>query len=275
MSPRHLMAFAALTLIGCAEPAQADNRFIPNPADPSAKVEYFIDQPPGSGPWPTILFLHGNQNGLSTPGGRVYADWGVLRRYAGQGYLSVSVSLPGFGASHGPADFAGPYTQEAVAAVLAELEAEGLAEPGRVLLYGVSLGAVTAGLLAAADPDIDGLVLISGLYDLPAFLDRPQSPGAAAVKAAALRQTGGDPDALRSRSLLAQVASVRAAALILNGAADDRTDPEQALRLAEALNTQGRTAKVVIYADYGHEIPVAVRQKEIDAFIDQNFPVVP
>lgn len=274
MSSRRLVAIAFLAFGGCGTPSQAGSRFIPNPAKASAQVEYFIDQPPGPGPWPMIVFLHGHQNGVSTPGGQVYSDWGVLRRYAAQGYLAVSVSLPGFGASDGPADFAGPDTQAAVAAVIGTLEAEGLGEPGRVLLHGVSLGAMTAGLVAARDPDIDGVVLISGLYDLPAVLDRPRTPGAAAVRAAVLRQTTGDANALRSRSLLLQVRTVRSAALILNGARDDRTDPDQARRLAEAFRAQGLTAKAVIYPDYGHEIPSAVRQAEIDAFIARQLPPI-
>ena len=272
MSLRIVLVLAALVFNGCASPSQAHSRFIPNPADPSERVEYFVDQPEGSGPWPMIVFLHGHQNGISTPGGQVYADWGVLKHYAGQGYLAVSVSLPGFGASGGPADFAGPKTQAAVAAVKGALEAEGLAKPGRVLLQGVSLGAITAGLLAAQDPDIDGLVLISGLYDLPALLDHPRTPGAAGVRTVALSQTGGDPEALRSRSVLFQVGSIRSPALILNGARDDRTDPEQARRFAEALRAQGLTATAVIYEEHGHEIPVAVRQPEIDAFINEVFP---
>lgn len=272
MLPRTLLVLATLAFSGCDSPSQANSRFIPNPADTSARVEYFVDQPEGAGPWPMIVFLHGHQNGVSTPGGQVFSDWGVLKRYADKGYLAVAVSLPGFGASDGPADFAGPRTQRAVAAVMASLDAEGLAKPGRVLLQGVSLGAITAGLLAAQDPEIDGLVLISGLYDLPAVLDRPRTPGAEAVRAVALSQAGADPEELRSRSLLFQAAGIRSASLILNGAKDDRTDPDQARRLAEALRAQGLSAKAVIYEQYGHEIPVAVRQPEIDAFISEVFP---
>ncbi|WP_197272398.1 S9 family peptidase [Brevundimonas sp. AAP58] len=271
MSP-HFFIAVVLFLTACSGPSRANSHLIPHPAKLSASVEYFSRQPAGSGPWPTIVFLHGHQNGVSTLGGQAFADWGVLDRYASQGYLSVAVSLPGYGGSDGPRDFAGPYTQQAVTAVLIKLEADGLAEPDRVLLQGVSLGAVTAGLMAADDPGIDGVVLISGLFDLPAFLNRPATAGASAVRAAAMRQTGGDSDALRSRSLLPQASRVKAAALILNGAKDDRTDPNQARRLAYTLNAHGVAAKAVIYEDYGHEIPVSVRQPEIDAFIDLHFP---
>jgi len=259
-----------MALVACEGPVRADAAFVPHPDSPEKQVEYFAQQPDGSGPWPTIVFLHGHQRGKRL-GGRVFADWGVLDRYAREGYLAVSVSLPGYGASDGPPDSAGPHAQHAVKAVLDKLEAEKRAELGRVLLQGVSLGAVTAALLAAGDPEIDGLILISGLYDLHAFLRQPRTPGALAVKAAVVQQTGGGLEALRSRSILHRVSDIKAAALLLNGAKDDRTDPEQAQRLAQMLAAQGGTAKAVVYEQFGHEIPVTARQAEIDVFIARHF----
>ena len=266
---------AALLLAACGGPTHAERHLTPHPDRRQSEVEYFVERPVGPGPWPTLVFLHGHQTGPSRPGGRVFADWGVLSRYARQQFLAVSVSLPGYGGSDGPADFAGPYTQRAVDAVLTRLEADGLAAPGQVLLQGVSLGAVTAGLMAAADPDIDGVVLISGLYDLPAFLAHPRTSGALGVKLAALQQTGGDVEALRARSLLLRASAIKAPALVLNGAKDDRTDPGQARRLAQAINAAGGTAKAVIYAEYGHEIPIAARQTIIDAFIARHLGAPP
>ena len=94
--------------------------------------------------------------------------------------------MPGYGRSDGPEDFAGPFTQRAVQSVIAKLEAEHQAIPDKILIEGVSLGAVTGALVAAKDHDIAGLVLISGLYDLPQFFAKPKSPGALALKAAVI-----------------------------------------------------------------------------------------
>ena len=81
-------------------------------------------------------------------------------------------------------------------------------------------------------------------------------------------ETGGGTDALRVRSVLYYAQNVKVPALILNGEKDDRTDPTQARRLAAELISHGVQARVTIYPDYGHQIPVEIRDKEIDPFID-------
>ena len=55
--------------------------------------------------------------------------------------------------------------------------------------------------------------------------------------------------------------------MILNGAKDDRTDPEQARQLAAVITANGGQAQVHIYPEFGHEIPFKARDAEINAFI--------
>ncbi|MEA3008594.1 MAG: hypothetical protein QOJ91_286 [Sphingomonadales bacterium] len=262
-----LFPLILVALASCSRGPGTGAETLIHPDAPGARVEYFVRAPKIAGPRPTILFLHGHQPPLARPGGEAFVKWGILDRYAGKGYLAVAVSLPGYGGSSGPEDFAGPFAQHAVEAVIARLEAQHRAAPGKVLIQGVSLGAVTAALVAGRRRDVAGLVLISGLYDLPAFLDPPRSPAARDIEAALIRQTGGGGEALRSRSALLVAGQIKARTLILNGARDDRTDPGQARRLAERLNAGGTYARVHIYPGFGHEIPVAARQAEVDAFI--------
>jgi len=42
----------------------------------------------------------------------------------------------------------------------------------------------------------------------------------------------------------------------LNGAKDDRTDPDQAKRLAEIINAHGGHARAIIEPQYAHNTPV-------------------
>jgi dipeptidyl aminopeptidase/acylaminoacyl peptidase len=264
-----LLSLTIFFLAACSQPTTATPLTIAHPDDPAAKIEYFIEQPDGKGPRPTVVFLHGFQQPAARIGGRAFVNWGVLRRYSNEGYLAVSVSLPGFGGSTGQEDFAGPFAQSAVRAVLDKLVADQKAQPNKIVIQGVSLGAVTGALVGANDNRISGLVLISGLYDFPAYFGGSTSTGASSVKMAIDRQTGGgNREALIARSALRLAGQIKAQTLILNGAKDDRTSPEQAAAFADAINQAGGRAQVHIYPDLGHEIPVSARDGEVHAFID-------
>ena len=113
-----------------------------------------------------------------------------------RGYLAVAISQPGYGGSTGPADFCGPFTQHAVAAVIAKLHADGYVKDNRVLIQGVSRGALVAGMVAAHDPSIRGIVLISGLYDLPAYASHAKSAMAVSIVDSMKAETGGTAEAL-------------------------------------------------------------------------------
>lgn len=45
----------------------------------------------------------------------------------------------------------------------------------RVVIEGISRGAIVASLVAAHDPSIAGIVLIAGLYDLHEFVNNAKS----------------------------------------------------------------------------------------------------
>jgi dipeptidyl aminopeptidase/acylaminoacyl peptidase len=89
------------------------------------------------------------------------------------------------------------------------------------------------------------------------------------IVASITAETGGSPDALKGRSLLYFAQDIHANTLILNGAKDDRTDPEQAVRLAAAITANGGKARAIIYPQYGHQIPVEIRNRDIDPFLER------
>lgn len=263
-----LLVFAGLIACSGHRIAKAQTLSMPHPDDLEKKIEYFLEKPNGNGPWPMIVLLHGHQE-WPRAGGKDFVKWGVLEEFANRGYLAVSISQPGYGGSTGPADFCGPFTQHAVAAVIAKLHADGYVRENRVLIQGVSRGALVAGLVAAHDPSIRGIVLISGLYDLPAYSSHANSAMAVSIVDSMKAETDGTPEALKLRSLLYSAQNIKAETLILNGAKDDRTDPEQARRVAETINAQGGHARAIVYPEYGYQIPVDVRGKDVDPFIER------
>lgn len=263
-----LLTFAGLIACSGHRIAKAQTLSIPHPDDSAKKIEYFLEKPKGDGPWPTIVLLHGHQE-WPRAGGRDFVKWGVLDELAGRGYLAVAVSQPGYGGSTGPADFCGPFTQHAVAAVIAKLHAEGYVKDNRILIQGVSRGALVAGMVAAHDPSIRGIVLISGLYDLPAYARQAKSVMAVSIVDSMKAETDGTVEAMKARSLLYYAQDIKAETLILNGAKDDRTDPDQARHLAEIINAHGGHARAIVYPEYGHQIPVEARSKDVDPFIER------
>jgi dipeptidyl aminopeptidase/acylaminoacyl peptidase len=263
-----LLIFAGIIACSPHRIARAQTLSIPHPDDPARKVEYYLEKPAAPGPWPVIILLHGHQD-WPRAGGKDFVTWGVLDDFANRGYLAVSISQPGYGNSTGPADFCGPLTQHAVAAVIARLRADGYLKANGIVIQGVSRGAMVAGLLASQDSGIGGVVMISGAYDLPEYVREAKSPMQKSVVNALISETGGSEHALRSRSVLYFAQNFKVPALILNGAKDDRSDPKQALRLAEAINTHGGHARAIVYPQYGHNIPVEVRNKDVAPFIRQ------
>ncbi len=261
---------------GSADSAIVHVELRPRAEDPSKHVEVFWTRPHGNGPWPLIMFLHGHQDGIATPGGKAFVDYGVLEDAAKRGYVGVAVSQPGYGHSDGPADFMGPFTVGAVEEVLAYFRGQPFVRRDRIALEGVSRGAVVAGLAAAHDRRIRAIVLISGAYDLAALYGPHAAPRGTALadsfvtemRSDVRRETDGSTEALEDRSVLHVAGHIRAAAMILNGAQDFRTDPRQSRALATAIRRNGVFARAIIYPEFGHAIPYDRRERDVRPFLD-------
>ena len=229
-------------------------------------VELFQVSVDGGGPAGALLFVHGNQGGRLI-GGREFADSGALDRFSARFKVTTAaVSQPGFGASEGPADFCGPDTQRAIVAALSFLQDQPSVDPGRLVLYGNSRGAVAAAMVATQFSGLRATILLSGVYDLEAiYVCSPRG-----LREAIKNEAGLSKRSFQDRSALHHVKDFRSEALILHGRYDDRAPVSQAEKFADALSDAG-VAVTLGLVDCGHQVPRENSRGIVEPFLDRVF----
>src|SRR5436190_4409609 len=251
-----------LIAAGCATVQPARREFLAHPQDASKRIELFWTRPPGEGPYPAVLFVHGHQEEIRD-GGALYVRTGRLAAMASRGYLAASLSQPGYGNSAGPADFCGPFTQEAALAAIEYLRRQPFVKPDKVVLYGYSRGAIVGAMVATRDQALAAVILGGGVYDF--FRWSPTLPG---INANIRREMGTSNEAFMARSASYQAAKIRAPVLLLHGALDERIPAAQAAAFAEKLAAAGVPVTVRIFAGASHGIPPAEQNREIYPFLE-------
>jgi dipeptidyl aminopeptidase/acylaminoacyl peptidase len=253
----------------CRSANGLDNRvkieYLSHPDNTKKRIEFFLMKPDGDGPWPAIVYIHGHQIGQRN-GGKDFVTWGILEDATKRGFVAVAVSQPGYGGSDGPPDFCGSFTQDAVEAVITWLREKPFIKFDKIGLLGISRGAIVASIIATKDQQLGAMVLISGLYDFPKKIKNSSWED---VKNEFFLEAGESIKAQEERSVLYFADKIRTPTLIMNGEKDDRTDPEQAKLLSQKIQNNGIYSKVIIYPEYGHQIPFEIRNKEVIPFFDQ------
>ncbi len=178
------------------------------------RVESYAIRPPSGGHslqrlYPAILLLHGVD-------ARAQRFRRAMLAHVRDDFFLMSISLPGFGASTGPEDFAGPRSVKAVLAAIRYLRTRENVKKDGIFVYGIGQGASVAALAAAGSGNISGLILENGFYDLEktyALLSEKQK---ARIRAA----LGGPPaqrkEAYRKRSPIRAADKIKAPILLLH-----------------------------------------------------------
>jgi len=208
---------------------------------PWGRVEAFAVSPPDRGHspqirYPAILLLHGAN-------ARAQRFRRAMLAHAHDGFILMSISLPGFGASTGPEDFAGPKSVEATLGAVRYLSTrEGVRKDG-IFVYGIGQGASTAAIAAAKSVDISGLILENGFYDLEKTYPLLSQKQKSRIRAL----LGGTPvekkDAYRERSPIRVASKVKAAVLLLHSQGGPYPD-DGAEGFLKAIEENGRSAKL-------------------------------
>lgn len=232
------------------------------------RIEIFWTKPPGKGPFPAIVFIHGHQ-GVEKRwmGGKAPVRKGRLRITANRGYVAAAVSQPGYGYSNGPPDFAGPYTQDAVLQAIEFVRGKPFVKADKVGLFGYSRGAIVASMVATRDPKLAAVVLVSGVYDLEEYYPKIRRPGIARRMD---DETGGIPAAFRARSAIHHAEKIRSPLLILHGGNDYLVgSPQQAETLGGKVRANGVPVQVKIITGVGHKIPDGSISKVFYPFLEK------
>jgi pimeloyl-ACP methyl ester carboxylesterase len=179
------------------------------------------------------------------------------------GYTIMMVSLPGYGQSTGPSDFAGPASVRALGLALDALRKSPQVDPSRIAVWGISRGATAAALLAAQRKDITALVLQSGVFD-PASAYR-------ATRSDSLRHAldheGKSNGGWNARSALRVANRIQTPVLFVHGDRDSEVVSNQAVDLAGKLRAAGGEVQVQVLPGVGHAVPSSLSYPLVTAFL--------
>jgi dipeptidyl aminopeptidase/acylaminoacyl peptidase len=231
--------------------SQAAGRVVRWAARDGTAIEGLLRLPPGEPPFPTILWVHGGP--VAATGHYAPSVLAAIQAEAGYATLHPNPrGSTGRGRAFAAAvvgDMGGEDAQDLLAGV-EWLVAEGITDPARIAVAGVSYGGYMAALLPALSDRFAASIVSSPLTDFIAAYY------ASSLTAFVRDYVGGHPatDTARyvERSPVFAGRRLRTPSLITNGARDRATPMGQAVELFRALREQGTDAELVIYPTEGH-----------------------
>lgn len=220
----------------------------------------YLTRPPGApaGPLPTVLYVHGG------PWARdVHLGGDSMPLFlANRGYAVLQVNYrgsTGYGRAFRDAaqgEFAGRMHTDLTDALDA-LVAQGVTDPARVAILGVSYGgyASLVGMTFTPERFACGISVV-GMSDLVGLLEN--APPYWGLGLPMWRRFAGDPGdpvgraLLQARSPLHRAAQARGPILLMHGVHDPRVKVDQSLRMAQALREAGRPVELELFDSAGH-----------------------
>ena len=181
---------------------------------PWGRVETYAVWPPERRPsqqvrYPAILLLHGAD-------ARAQRFRRAMLAHVHDGFIMMSISLPGFGASTGPEDFAGPKSIQAALGAVRYLDARESVRKNGIFVYGIGQGASTAALAGTMSTKISGLILENGFYDLEKTYPLLSKKQKSKIRALLGGTSAQNEDAFRERSPIRVAGKIKAPVLLLH-----------------------------------------------------------
>ncbi|MFQ5896259.1 MAG: alpha/beta hydrolase family protein [Nitrospinota bacterium] len=204
------------------------------------RVEVMAVWPKEGAPHPALVLVHGRE-------GRAQRFRRPMFKLARRGFAALALSLPGFGDTPGPDDYAGPAQVEAVLAAIRYLEKDTRVQPGQIALYGISRGATVALLAARQSPSVRALALEAGAYDLARAYETTVPEEREKMERLIGGSPASHPERYAIRSPLADLRRLEAAVLLLHGTKTKTYRAEQSVALASALRDAGVPVWIKLY----------------------------
>ncbi len=221
------------------------------------EIHGYLTLPPGAGreKLPLVLNVHGGPWHRDAWGLNVEVQW-----LANRGYAVLQVNFrgsTGYGKSFlnaGDRQWGGKMHDDLVDAVEWAKE-QGVADPGRIAIYGASYGGYAALCGATMTPELFRCALsMVGPSSLITFIET--IPPYWVPLLTMFKQRVGDPeteaDFLRSRSPLTHVDKIRIPMLVAQGANDPRVKQAESEQIVEAMRSKGIDHTYLVFDDEGH-----------------------
>jgi len=248
----------------------------------------YLTMPPGkqSGPVPLVVLPHGGPQARDYP----VFDW-MVQFLATRGYAVLQPQFrgsSGFGEAFEKAGYRqwGGLMQNDVSDGARAMIDQGIADPHRVCIVGMSYGGYAALAGAAFTPSLYACAAsVNGVSDLRALM-REQVPlyGGTAFRPGRYISTaesfwkeriGSETDsALDTKSPINSVAAITIPVLIAYGTGDAVVPTEQSLRMAERLQKAGKAVTVVKLPDEDHWLSQAETRTQLlqtlESFLKQH-----
>jgi dipeptidyl aminopeptidase/acylaminoacyl peptidase len=212
-------------------------------------VHGWVTTPPGPGPHPVLLTIHGGP--FSQYGWTLFDE---TQTYVSAGYAVVQCNprgSSGYGAEHGRAiraAWGGLDADDVLAFLDAALEEPAL-DADRVGVMGGSYGGYLTALLLGRTERFAGAVVERAFTDPVSFVGSSDIgwyfPD---------RYLGTDPERIAAQSALASAPAITTPTLVIHSEEDWRTPVEQGARLYVELKRRGVPSELLLFPGEGHEL---------------------